>query len=541
MSGPGDMVRRRVGRTDVELSVVGVGTAQLQMLPERPAIEALERAFALGVSWVHTAPDYGGVEPWIAEAISRSGPGVALVTQGPGPLALLEPYFEAVCTLLGGRRLEMYGLGCIDDLERLGENVWGAGGMVERLLRYKAEGRIGALFCTTHGPPEYVERLVRSGVFDAIMLAWNPIGFHLLTYLAARDQREFERIPEARERVFPLAAQAGVSLVVMKALGGGLLCRGRELPPHEWFASPEPPLRPADLLRLALAQPAVCAVVPGVSSPDEAEEDARAGHAPLDLPAERCAEIELAVARMRLSLCSRCGACEPTCSRSLSIASMLRDAYLWSYRTEVFMADDRENYFALHPGDVLACATCTDRTCACPQGLDVPATLARAHSRVRELAASGRHPGPIEALRARATAGPHRALVLSREVPGALEPGAVCVARFLVENAGAAMWTAFAHVPDPSVAVGVGIVIDGRLRETIPIRQNVGPGQRSPMALELRAPRRPGEHALQVFLKPLGATHVTSGATLLHSGALVVSPRSAGVLTRWWRAATRAW
>lgn len=531
------MVRRRVGRTGVELSVVGIGTAQLQMLPERPAIEALERAFALGVDWVHTAPDYGAVEPWVAEAIRRSGPDVSFVTQGPGPLALLEPYFESVCALLGGRPPALYGLGCIDDLERLGENVWGRGGMVEHLLRWKEEGRVGALLCSTHGPPEYVERLVRSGVFDAIMLAWNPIGFHLLTYLAARDQREFERIPETRERVFPLAAEAGISLIVMKALGGGLLCRGRGLPPYEWFAAPAEPLPATDLLRIALAQPAVCAVLAGVASTDEAEENARAGHAPLELPEERTGAIGVAIARMRHSLCSRCGDCEPTCSRSLPIASMLRDTYLWSYRTEAFMADDRENYFALHPAEALVCTSCTHRTCACPQGLDVPASLAVADARVRDLAASGRHPGPLEALRARATEGTHRLLVLSREVPEGLEAGAGGVVRFLVENAGEEMWASFAHVPDANVALGVGVVLDGTLRETVPIRQNVSPGQRSPIVLELRAPRRPGRYSLQLFLKPLGRTEVGSGATLVHEGELVVSSRVLlrRVLLRVWR------
>ena len=55
------MEYREVGRSGVKLSVVGFGTAQLQMLPERQAIAAMRRAFELGVNWVHTAPDYGGV------------------------------------------------------------------------------------------------------------------------------------------------------------------------------------------------------------------------------------------------------------------------------------------------------------------------------------------------------------------------------------------------------------------------------------------------------------------------------------------------
>jgi len=76
----------------------------------------------------------------------------------------------------------------------------------------------------------------------------------------------------------------------MKALGGRLLARGRAFPPHEWLASPAPPLPAGDLLKYVLEEPGVCAVVAGVASPEEAEEDARAGAAPLTLtpPRDRC-------------------------------------------------------------------------------------------------------------------------------------------------------------------------------------------------------------------------------------------------------------
>src|SRR5262245_33510585 len=176
------MQRRRIGRLEVELSVVGLGTSQLQLLARRQAVAALDRGFALGVNWVHSAPDYGEVEPWIAEAIERSGRDVHVLAQAPGPLSLLETYFENTCATFRRKHLALYGLPCIDDLERIGENVWGAGGMIEFLLARKKEGRLGGIFCTTHGTADYIANLVCSGVFDAIMVAYNPIGFHLLTY-----------------------------------------------------------------------------------------------------------------------------------------------------------------------------------------------------------------------------------------------------------------------------------------------------------------------------------------------------------------------
>jgi glutamate-1-semialdehyde 2,1-aminomutase len=525
------MERRRVGQTDIELSVVGLGAAQLQLLPRADAVAALERGFALGVNWVHSAPDYGEVEPWIAEAIGRSGRDVHVLAQGPGPLSLLEPYFEHTRTLFRRERLAMYGLGCIDDLERTGENVWGAGGMVEFLLAKKQQDRLGAIFCTTHGTAEYVARLVRSGAFDAIMVAFNPIGFHLLTYHPpAEEGRTFEYMPDFRTQLFPVAVEHRVSILVMKALGGGLLAHGRAFPPHEWLASPAPPLAPGDLLKYVLAEPGVCAAVVGFASVEEAEEDARAGHAPLELSAERRRLVERTIQQMRLTLCSRCGACETTCSKSLPISFMFRDAYIWNYRTEAFMADERYDYFRLHPAASLACATCVEQTCLCPQGLEIPKALARIHDRVLQLTADGHHPGQAD--------GPvvstacHGVRVLSRDVPARMAAGARGVGRFIVENSGQTIWLAPQYTRNSREAVAITVSVGGRRSGRAPLRTNVSAGQRSSLVVDFRAPRRPGVYDFQVDLSPSGGPHDASRTTVFHRGTLTVEPRADGTVAR---------
>lgn len=95
------METREVGRTGVRLSVVGLGTSQLQMVPERQAVATLVRGFKLGVNWVHTAPDYGGVDPWIRKAIDLSGRDIMVLTSGPARNADLEAFFEDTCHVYG--------------------------------------------------------------------------------------------------------------------------------------------------------------------------------------------------------------------------------------------------------------------------------------------------------------------------------------------------------------------------------------------------------------------------------------------------------
>jgi glutamate-1-semialdehyde aminotransferase len=222
---------------------------------------------------------------------------------------------------------------------------------------------------------------------------------------------------------------------------------------------------------------------------------------------------------------------------------MFRDVYIWNYRTETFMADDRSNYFALHPDRTLTCATCVDQTCRCPQGLSVPTELARVHTRARALVDAELHPGPPQRFHERTWEGPHRILVLTSESPSELDAGRTGVARFFVENAGTEMWTAFSHLPDTNVAVAIGVTVDRRLVAKVPIRQNVSAGQRSHLVVEFSGPRRPGRYNVRLFLMPLAAPSVKRGSTLFHETTLTVvgsgpptPPRVRRVLRATWRA-----
>src|SRR5262245_50064470 len=259
------MQYRRLGRSNLMVSAVGFGTCQLRRVPEQQALDTLKRGFALGVNVVHTAPDYEGADDLVAQAVAESGREVIVLSQAYGDLAHFEWLFESACRKFKKRRLEMFGIACIDDREYLGERVWGTGGMIEFLRRKQAEGRLGAIYCTTHGTPEYIARLVTSGCFDAIMLAYNSLGSHLLSYHPGAS-RWYEAVPCNRTQIFPPAARYDVVLMIMKPLAGGLLCEGKSFPPRAALSSV--PTRPAatQVLRAILEHPEVSCVVPGTAS-----------------------------------------------------------------------------------------------------------------------------------------------------------------------------------------------------------------------------------------------------------------------------------
>jgi len=489
---------RRVGRTGVRLSTVGFGTCQLRLVPEPQAVAALERGFELGVNWVHTSPDYGGAEELVAQAIQKSGREVIPVSDGSGDMGHFEHLFERTCRLFDRRRLPMWGISCIDDQEFVGHNVWGAGGMVEFVSRRKREGRIEAVYCTTHGPPDYVARIITCGFFDAVMLAYNPLGFHVLSSFAAAEGKAYEDIPANGERILALAKEHGVAVLVMKPLAGGLLVKSAAFPPHEAIAPERERITAGDVLSYILGVPGVTAVVPGVACVAEAEEDARAGHVRLSRRRKaRARALESRVAAMRTSLCSRCGKCEPTCSQGLPISWLFRDAYIWMNPGDTFDAVGRLHYFHLHPEAELECASCREPTCACPQGLDIPRELQRVHTTMTELRMRGLLPRTPAELESSAVGDEPRVRVVYAEVPSELSPSAAGVCRFWLENAGARLW---ARREPEGDRVLLRVRRGHRWVESVPLREDVHPGRRTHVTFEIHAPQESGLHAHEFLL-----------------------------------------
>lgn len=396
------MEYRPLGNSGLVVSVVGFGTCQLRLLPEHQAIDTLLTSFDLGVNIVHTGPDYGIAEDLIAQAIRQTDQhimvashGADVPSDGKGQVRQFEAQFEAACRRFGkGDRLDLFGIACIDDREAFKENVWGRNGMVDFLQRKKQEGRLGATFCTTHGSPEYVKRLAMSGAFDALMIAYNVLGYHLLSCYPTPG-RHYESLERNKNEIFPLCRQHGVGLMIMKPLGGGLLCESRALPPRREGGPALKQTSARDVLRSILLDPAVSCVVPGTNSVEEAEENARSGEGPITVDQPERRRVDAAVTELRGSVCSRCGKCEPLCSQHLPVSWMFRSGLINLYpsaRPEVL---EHVDYFRLHPGLEATCVTCTNRTCECPDGIDIPESLTALHHQMLDLMNREIVPGPV--------------------------------------------------------------------------------------------------------------------------------------------------
>jgi hypothetical protein len=255
-----------------------------------------------------------------------------------------------------------------------------------------------------------------------------------------------------------------------------------------------------EILRDILRHPEVTCVVPGTASIAEAEENARAGHAPLAISVTSSAAVAEAIDGIKASVCSRCGHCDSLCSQHLPVSWLFRDAYITHHPSETFETVDQLRYFHLHPRDVAVCSTCPDVTCACPYGIDIPASLIAVHAHMLARREEGVLPDPPAPLGTRTRSEAFAGALVTREIPRRVRPRQREVCRLYVQNLGSETWPAprrRERVP----GVLLDVSLSGQPRLTIPLRHDVEPGTRTHFAFQLEAPARPGRYQLRLALR----------------------------------------
>jgi predicted aldo/keto reductase-like oxidoreductase len=498
------MEYRRLGKTQLQVSVIGFGTCQLRLTPEKQAVDTLLKGFDLGVNIVHTAPDYGNAEEVVAQALKHTEHNIIVASQGydvpgnkNGPVSGFERLFETTCERLSTDRLDLYGIACIDDREAYLENVWGKNGMVEFLLKMKEEGRLRGIFCTTHGAPEYIRQLVTCGVFDAVMVAYNILGYHLLSF-PPPPNRQCESLPRNQQEIFPLCREQDVGLMIMKPLGGGLLCESKAFPPRRnWRTSPRKTAA-SDILRSILLNREVSCVLPGTASVEEAVDNALSGYGPIDLDADKRAHLKDVVMGMRMTVCSKCGACDTLCSQKLPVSLIFCGGLLHLHPSAVFEQPESTEYFKLHPQLESVCASCVNVTCACPYGINIPQALKDIHSQMLDLKRLRLIPPPsIEKgeIFGDETFG---ARIVSMDVPKTMASGETYLCLLLLENAGLRGW--HPKIKEHRARVLLGVFVGKTRTQTIEVAQDVHRGQRWRFSFEVTVPLNVNRFRLRLQL-----------------------------------------
>ena len=247
---PGQSPRRVLGKTGRELPVVGFPGLALKDGDQKIASDALHRCIDIGVDYFDVAPAYGK-------------DGVCEIKMGEGLKGIArEKYFLACKTQkddakegrlelerslkrLNTDHFDLYQLHCLQREDEV-KQALGPGGVLEMILKAKAEGKVKHIGFSAH-TTEAALAALNGFAFDSCMF---PISF--VEYFKTGFGRE----------VMALAAAKGAALISIKPVSRGLWPKGVEKSYDWWYRPLEDPAEYQLSMDWVLSQPGMVTTLP---------------------------------------------------------------------------------------------------------------------------------------------------------------------------------------------------------------------------------------------------------------------------------------
>ena len=374
------MQYRTFGKLDWKPSALGFGAMRLPTIDNDPgqidepeATRMIRYAIDHGVNYVDTAYPYhrGTSEPFVGRALQDGyRERVKLATKMPCWKIESASDFDRYLD----EQLEKLQTDCIDFylLHSLGEKHWpkvrdlGVLGWAEKAL---ADGRVGHLGFSFHD--EY-------DIFQEIIDATDLWTFCQIQY----NYMDIEN--QAGTKGLRYAASKGLAVVAMEPIRGGRLANS--IPPSIWDIWARMPIErtPADFaLQWVWSQPEISLLLSGMSTMEHVvqnvESASRSGPGTLtDEELDLIARVREAYEALCPIPCTDCKYCLP-CPSGVNIPAafeIYNDLIMYGDENRAQMA-----YSAFIKEDERAdrCTECGDCLEKCPQGIEIPDWLAKAH------------------------------------------------------------------------------------------------------------------------------------------------------------------
>lgn len=252
---------RRLGKTELEVPILGCGTAPGGMgLADREAIDLFHRAIDLGVTYLDTAPGYGRAHRQLREVLAERRDEVIVATKTPVDTA--REALDSLAQSLRDLGTDRVDIAYIHHLgPRDAEQVLGSDGALAGLRQARQAGMTRFIGFTSHSHPAQSARALAEHDVDVIMVPVNYGDQH--TY-------GFER------QVLPVAHRHDVGIAAMKVYGGAAAMKYDAPRPAALTAKGPVDHEPA--MRWALEQAGVAIAVIGMFSRTELEQNVRWAH-----------------------------------------------------------------------------------------------------------------------------------------------------------------------------------------------------------------------------------------------------------------------
>ena len=358
--------KRRLGRTNLNVSVIGFGGIPIIGASVRDAVKMVRRAFDLGINYFDTARAYGDSEEKFGMALKdvRDKCVIATKTHQRTKEEAARIGVKQSLRNLQTDRIDLVQLHGIDDEKTL-EKAVSQDGSLAALKEARSQGKIDFIGISGHSP--YVlAKAVRTGEFDTVLVPLNLL------------------FREPAEELIPLAKELDVGVIIMKPFGGAEL----EFAQHQILAGFKTIVKREfhDIfgrgiektrrsLRFVLAHD-ISTTIPGFSCLEEVESAARVA-----TEFEGLTKKEEEVFRLgelpAEPFCRECGLCVP-CPDGLNIPRLLvLDKYFTHYGIKNWV----KQVYPKFSTKVDSCTECKECESKCPYRLPIVDMLHDAEKR----------------------------------------------------------------------------------------------------------------------------------------------------------------
>ncbi len=336
---------RTLGRTGLRVTTVGFGC----MITSDPSV--IQRAADLGVNYFDTARSYqnGNNERMVGAALGARRKQVVLSTktEASDKAGMME-HLERSLRELKTDYIDIWYLhGPNGPADIPDERI-----EVQQLARH--QGKVRFIGVSTHGgQPQLIPWMIQKRVFDVVLAAYN------FSMDAAMDE------------AIAAAAKAGLGVVAMKVMAGGIQSHGPGAPLAEKLARPGALLA---ALKWVVRNPAVATTITSITDMDQLDENLTAMADPYSQTDAKTLAAHLE--QIRPLYCRMCGQCDGACQKEMTVADVLRClTYAEGYGQ---FALGRERYLEIARAQTARCADCASCTVDCPHGVHVAERMARA-------------------------------------------------------------------------------------------------------------------------------------------------------------------
>lgn len=322
------MEYRTLGKTGLNVSLIGLGGIPIQRIDAAGTRTLLEKLAENGINYIDTARGYSVSETYLGEALHGLRDKFVLATKS---MARDKENMEKdIGISLANLKTDYIDLYQVHNpsLEQL-EQVIGRGGALEALLEAKAAGKIGHIGLTAHSAKVFEKALELEWV-ETIMFPYNIVETHGV-----------ELIKKCTDK--------NIGFIAMKPLAGGAI-------------------EDATLaMRFIAADPNVSVIIPGMADVSEFQQNLAAVNNTAPLSADETEKCDSIRKSLGTQFCRRCGYCAP-CSVGIIIPNMfVFEGYLERYGLADW-AKDRYNAQAKTASDCIGCGSCETR---CPYNLPI--------------------------------------------------------------------------------------------------------------------------------------------------------------------------